>query len=538
MKVPSPSCSSPLLLVTTCGLAREALKLLRERKDGYDIVISDVNMPDMDGFKLLEHVGLEMDLPVIMMSVDGETSRVMKGVQHGACDYLLKPIRMKELKIIWQHVLRKKLQEFRDVEGYEGAESIWISRHGLDQSEDAHFLGGEEVSFGRKRKDTEKKQHQDDRDLTDPSSTKKARVVWTFELHQKFVHAVNQIGCDHKAGPKKILDLMNVPWLTRENVASHLQKYRLYLSRLEKEKGQKNMDSPPKDAEVCPSHQSPRKIQPAEVQNSSYTFSGGSPGVQTPNPSATDVDQKGIASTAVSETKISNILSPQKAKKPRTGYDPSLAPFASEASPSVMNSSLPQQYSWNDVPQFLESKPISLGGSFLPQPLTGQSYYAENPVPCLIETEVKPPFEIPVSSCLNRVAPVNGDDFLLQQDKNSTMGLHDLSAPSSISGTMLQESNCSIPCNTESILRNLNWDFPEPHPAASLDRDLGLFWLQGDRFLENSGLQNTEFTDYNDPSFLAAYPLHMYDATRFDNELLLLPDQDEYSLVDQGLFIV
>jgi len=51
--------------VTTCCLARHALSLLRERKDGYDIVISDVNMPDMDGFKLLEHVGLEMDLPVI-----------------------------------------------------------------------------------------------------------------------------------------------------------------------------------------------------------------------------------------------------------------------------------------------------------------------------------------------------------------------------------------------------------------------------------------------------------------------------------------
>lgn len=52
--------------MTTCGLAQEALNLLRERKDhGFEIVISDVNMPDMDGFKLLEHVGLEMDLPVI-----------------------------------------------------------------------------------------------------------------------------------------------------------------------------------------------------------------------------------------------------------------------------------------------------------------------------------------------------------------------------------------------------------------------------------------------------------------------------------------
>lgn len=29
--------------------------------------------------------------------------------------------------------------------------------------------------------------------------------------------------CLAEVGPKKILDLMNVPWLTRENVASHLQ---------------------------------------------------------------------------------------------------------------------------------------------------------------------------------------------------------------------------------------------------------------------------------------------------------------------------
>ena len=42
-----------------------ALKMLRENRNKFDLVISDVNMPDMDGFKLLEHVGLEMDLPVI-----------------------------------------------------------------------------------------------------------------------------------------------------------------------------------------------------------------------------------------------------------------------------------------------------------------------------------------------------------------------------------------------------------------------------------------------------------------------------------------
>lgn len=54
-----------ILSVTKCNMAEVALSLLRENKNGFDIVLSDVHVPDMDGFKLLEFIGLEMDLPVI-----------------------------------------------------------------------------------------------------------------------------------------------------------------------------------------------------------------------------------------------------------------------------------------------------------------------------------------------------------------------------------------------------------------------------------------------------------------------------------------
>ncbi|MBA0818910.1 hypothetical protein Gohar_019674 [Gossypium harknessii] len=88
--------------------------MLRENRSRYDLVITSVNMPDMDALKLLELVGLEMDLPVIMLSAHGHTKLVKKGITHGTCDYLLKPVCIDELKNIWQHVVRKKIFDFKD----------------------------------------------------------------------------------------------------------------------------------------------------------------------------------------------------------------------------------------------------------------------------------------------------------------------------------------------------------------------------------------------------------------------------------------
>ncbi|CAM0953695.1 unnamed protein product [Alopecurus aequalis] len=59
----------------------------------------------------------------------------------------------------------------------------------------------------------------------------KPRVVWTDELHKKFVEAHDELATSGDAVPKKILALMGDSTLTRENIASHLQKHRLNLTR-------------------------------------------------------------------------------------------------------------------------------------------------------------------------------------------------------------------------------------------------------------------------------------------------------------------
>ncbi|KAI5354000.1 PREDICTED: two-component [Prunus dulcis] len=220
--------------VTTTSQAITALKLLRENKNKFDLVISDVHMPDMDGFKLLELVGLEMDLPVIMLSANGDTKLVMKGITHGACDYLLKPVRIEQLKNIWQHVIRRKKVDSKDQNSCNQEKSHAGNGEGGPGSAGTGN-SDQNAKLNKKRKDQDEDEDddrdEDGHDNDDPSTQKKPRVVWSLELHRKFVAAVNQLGID-KAVPKKILDLMNVEKLTRENVASHLQKYRLYLKRI------------------------------------------------------------------------------------------------------------------------------------------------------------------------------------------------------------------------------------------------------------------------------------------------------------------
>lgn len=227
-------------VVTACSTAESALAILRSRKDEFDIVLSDVHMPDMDGFKLLEIIQFELSLPVLMMSANSDSSVVLRGIIHGAVDYLLKPVRIEELRNIWQHVVRRdysaKNSGSDDVDASSPSKRLKTSVSN-SKSDEVDRTANEAGSSKARKKPASKKggaksstKEVDKGDMTDAS--KKPRVVWSAELHAQFVTAVNQLGID-KAVPKRILDLMGVQGLTRENVASHLQKYRLYLKRLQ-----------------------------------------------------------------------------------------------------------------------------------------------------------------------------------------------------------------------------------------------------------------------------------------------------------------
>ncbi len=86
----------------------KALTILQSGK--VDLIISDVNMPGMDGYEMLSHLRAQGDeTPAIMLTARRERADVTKGLKLGADDYVTKPFGLEELILRVNAVLRRTL---------------------------------------------------------------------------------------------------------------------------------------------------------------------------------------------------------------------------------------------------------------------------------------------------------------------------------------------------------------------------------------------------------------------------------------------
>ncbi|BAT91317.1 hypothetical protein VIGAN_06263700 [Vigna angularis var. angularis] len=207
-----------------------------------------------------------------VMSFDDSKKSVMKTIKLGACDYMIKPLHEDRLRNMWTHVVRKSMNEDKM------RKNIRNSLEDDNQNSRFVFSSSDEIS----------------REVGNAGQSKKPRVVWTTDLHGKFVKAVNQLGleilaCSEsqsavnalrkrkqridlilvevdmpimngyeflefikkeqvdvpliKATPKKVLEVMNDPRLERTHIASHLQKYRKYLKQQQQKQEQQQQQN-------------------------------------------------------------------------------------------------------------------------------------------------------------------------------------------------------------------------------------------------------------------------------------------------------
>jgi two-component system OmpR family response regulator len=85
-----------------------ALELLRQKR--FDLLVTDINMPGLDGYALVEKLRTRGDnLPVIFLSARNEKPDVNRGLRIGADDYITKPFGLEELTLRIGAILRRTM---------------------------------------------------------------------------------------------------------------------------------------------------------------------------------------------------------------------------------------------------------------------------------------------------------------------------------------------------------------------------------------------------------------------------------------------
>ncbi|KAL2550331.1 two-component response regulator ARR10-like [Forsythia ovata] len=148
---------------------------------------------------------------------------MLKGLENGAAFFIVKPICPDNLRDLWQFAAMKKQNQVVIEETNKSSDETAVSQSSVNEDRDS--------KKEHSRKKSPIKEGNEKGEGNSGAKSKKGKVIWTNSLHNRFLEAIRSIGLD-RAVPKKILEVMNVPGLTRENVASHLQKYRIFLKRV------------------------------------------------------------------------------------------------------------------------------------------------------------------------------------------------------------------------------------------------------------------------------------------------------------------
>lgn len=101
--------------VTTAKSGLEALKVLAQHQ--FDMIITDVNMPDINGLEVVKYVrekSSAKDTPLLIISTDGRDQDRERGMKLGASDYLIKPFPSEKLISIVRRCLAQKAGKLAD----------------------------------------------------------------------------------------------------------------------------------------------------------------------------------------------------------------------------------------------------------------------------------------------------------------------------------------------------------------------------------------------------------------------------------------
>jgi CheY-like chemotaxis protein len=152
------------------------LLLGAEPEKQFDLVVSDVMMPEMDGFTLLRMIKTNMNInhtPVVMLTSKAAVANRLEGLEKGADAFLAKPFDMDELHMVINNLISKNLRLKGKFSG---------SQQQKDKVEEKQVKGNDEVLMERIMKVVN--EHLDDSDFNVEMLTKEVGIS-RAQLHRR-----------------------------------------------------------------------------------------------------------------------------------------------------------------------------------------------------------------------------------------------------------------------------------------------------------------------------------------------------------------
>ena len=106
----------------------------------FDLIISDIMMPEIDGFEFAETVrGLDKEIPILFMTARDDMNSKQRGYRLGIDDYLVKPVDLEELLLKIGALLRRA--------GINSSKQLRIGKFSMNADERTAELDGEEIAL-------------------------------------------------------------------------------------------------------------------------------------------------------------------------------------------------------------------------------------------------------------------------------------------------------------------------------------------------------------------------------------------------------
>jgi len=122
--------------IDTAADGLEALNLLEKRH--YDLVLTDIRMPNMNGLALMEEIKEKWDeqIPVILLTANGSVETAVKAVKDGASDYIIKPFEIDHLRKAVNVALKRERESLKQTlkEQKEYSRRMEMANKKLDQA--------------------------------------------------------------------------------------------------------------------------------------------------------------------------------------------------------------------------------------------------------------------------------------------------------------------------------------------------------------------------------------------------------------------